>query len=73
MEQGKYIETDKGVPQGGLISPILANVYLHYVVDNWFVKIIKKNSKGMTDMVRYADDIVFCFEYEDEAKYFVLF
>lgn len=70
MEQGKYIETDKGVPQGGLISPILANVYLHYVVDNWFVKVIKKNSKGMTDMVRYADDIVFCFEYEAEAKIF---
>lgn len=70
MEQGKFFEVDKGVPQGGLISPILANVYLHYAVDDWFVKRIKRSSRGMAEMVRYADDIVFCFEHKDEAEQF---
>ena len=70
MEEGKYKETDSGVPQGGNISPILANVYLHYVLDMWFDKRIKKNSTGIAEMVRYADDIIFCFQYEEEAKAF---
>jgi len=70
MESGKYINTDTGVPQGGNISPILANVYLHYAVDMWFDKVIKKSSTGMAEMIRYADDIVFCFQYESEAKAF---
>lgn len=70
MEQGKRYETDKGVPQGGLISPILANVYLHYVVDEWFAKRINKKYHGATSMVRYADDIVFCFEKQYEAEKF---
>lgn len=73
MEQGKFFEVDKGVPQGGLISPILANVYLHYAVDDWFVKRIKRNSRGMAEMVRYADDIVFCFEHKDEAEQFCIY
>jgi group II intron reverse transcriptase/maturase len=70
MEQGKYLETDKGVPQGGLISPVMANVYLHYVVDLWFDKVIRKNCKGYAAMVRYADDTVFCFEWKEEAEQF---
>jgi RNA-directed DNA polymerase len=73
MEQGKFIEVDKGVPQGGLVSPILANVYLHYAVDDWFVKRIKRNSHGQAEMVRYADDIVFCFEYKYEAEQFCIY
>lgn len=56
MEEGKYIDTDKGVPQGGSISPILANVYLHYVLDIWFAKKAVKNNKGEASMIRYADD-----------------
>jgi len=70
MEDGKYIETDSGVPQGGLCSPVMANIYLHYVVDMWFEKKVKKASRGMAEMVRYADDIVFCFQYEDDARNF---
>jgi group II intron reverse transcriptase/maturase len=56
MEQGKYLESDKGTPQGGLVSPVLANVYLHYVLDLWFEKIIKKQFCGRAFIVRYADD-----------------
>jgi len=67
MEEGKYYDADSGVPQGGLISPILANVYLHYVIDMWFAKVVIKRCTGRAEMVRYADDIVFCFENEDDA------
>ena len=70
MEDGKLIESDKGTPQGGLISPILANVYLHYVLDLWFEKKIRREFSGDAHMVRYADDFVCCFQYESEAKKF---
>lgn len=70
MGQGKYIESDKGTPQGGLISPILANVYLHYVLDLWFEKEVTKKFNGESYMVRYADDFVCCFRYENEANRF---
>lgn len=69
MEDMKYHETDKGTPQGGLISPILANVYLHYVLDLYFEKAIKPNLKGEAYLVRYADDFLIMFQYEDEAKH----
>lgn len=72
MENGKYMESDKGTPQGGLISPVLANVYLHYVLDLWFEKRIKKNYKGQAQIVRYADDFVCMFQYENEARRFYL-
>lgn len=68
MEDMKHYETDKGTPQGGLISPILANVYLHYVLDLYFEKAIKPNLKGEAYLVRYADDFLIMFQYEDEAK-----
>lgn len=68
MEDMKYYETDKGTPQGGLISPILANVYLHYVLDLYFEKAIKPNLKGEAYLMRYADDFLIMFQYEDEAK-----
>jgi group II intron reverse transcriptase/maturase len=71
MEQGKFIESDKGTPQGGLISPILANVYLYYVLDLWFEKVIKEQCY-YASMVRYADDFVCCFRYENEAKRFLV-
>lgn len=70
MEDGQYIKSDKGTPQGGLISPVLANVYLHYILDLWFEKRIKKNYKGQVEMIRYADDFVCAFQYENEAKQF---
>lgn len=69
MEEGKYAETDAGVPQGGSISPVLANVYLHYVVDMWFDVVVKsKVAKGECSMVRFADDIVLCFQYEEDMR-----
>jgi len=70
MEEGKYHESDAGVPQGGLISPVLANVYLHYVIDMWFAVSVTKWSNGRAEMVRYADDVVFCFENEGDARGF---
>ena len=71
MEEGKYSDTDKGTPQGGLVSPILANIYLHYSLDLWFEKIIKKRCSGEAHIMRYADDFVCCFQnkYEAEAFY----
>lgn len=69
LEDYKYYESDKGTPQGGVISPILANVYLHYVLDNWF-NVIKKEFKGEMYLIRYADDFVVMFQYEDEASRF---
>ena len=71
MEGMKYYETDKGTPQGGLISPILANVYLHYVLDLWVEKLVKPRCKGEIYYIRYADDFIVMFQYEEEAKYFL--
>lgn len=70
MEAGNFTETDSGVPQGGLCSPVMANVYLHYILDMWFEVKVKKASQGMAEMVRYADDLVCCFQYEEDAKKF---
>jgi group II intron reverse transcriptase/maturase len=56
MEAEKLYETTEGTPQGGNCSPVLANIYLHYVLDLWFEKIIKKECHGEAYMVRYADD-----------------
>ena len=70
MEQGKKIKVDQGTPQGGVISPILANVYLHYVLDLWVEKDIKRRYKGEIYLIRYADDFVVCFENEKEAQKF---
>ena len=67
MEEGRRYDTEEGVPQGGLISPILSNVYLHYVIDMWFAEAVKAACKGKAEMVRYADDVVFCFENERDA------
>ena len=69
IEDLKYYESDKGTPQGGIISPILANVYLHYVLDTWFY-VIKKKFKGEMYLIRYADDFVVLFQYENEANQF---
>lgn len=70
MEEGKFIETDKGTPQGGVLSPILANIYLHYILDLWFEKKIKKQLKGFAQLIRYTDDFVICFQSGSEAKAF---
>ena len=70
LEDMQHIESDKGTPQGGLISPILANVYLHYVLDLWFELYVKIKCKGEAYLVRYADDFVCCFQRKDDAEMF---
>lgn len=70
MEEGRRYKTDKGTPQGGVISPILANVYLHYVLDLWFEKVVRKQCEGQAYIVRYADDFVCCFQHKREALQF---
>jgi RNA-directed DNA polymerase len=70
MEAGIVYDTPEGTPQGGVISPLLANVYLHYVLDLWFEKAVKKACRGEAHLVRYADDFVCCFQYEEDAKAF---
>jgi len=68
MEDGAYLESDRGTPQGGLISPVLANVYLHYVLDTWFEYEIKPRLQGEAYYVRYADDFLIMFQYENDAR-----
>lgn len=67
MVGNRYEDSSVGTPQGGLISPVLANVYLHYVLDLWFEKCIKPQLKGEAYLVRYADDFIIMCQYENEA------
>jgi group II intron reverse transcriptase/maturase len=59
-----------GTPQGGVVSPVLANIYLHYVLDLWFEKKIKRESEGRTYLCRYADDFVCLFQFREDAEKF---
>jgi hypothetical protein len=58
MEGGKAVGSRKGCPQGSIVSPILANIFLHYVIDDWFNTVSKTHLQGRTELVRYADDSV---------------
>ena len=57
-EDGSVTVNDEGTPQGGVISPLLANIYLHYALDLWFEKVFRKSCIGYTRLIRYADDCV---------------
>ncbi len=70
MEDGKYYQVDRGTPQGGILSPLLANIYLHYCLDLWFEKKVKSQLRGYARLTRYADDFVICFEKAEEAEEF---
>lgn len=67
---GRVIHPESGTPQGGVISPILANIYLHYVLDLWFEKVVKPHCRDQFMLIRYADDFVCAFEYERDAERF---
>ena len=69
-EGGKEIHPEAGTPQGGIISPILANIYLHYVLDLWFERRMKGRLKGRAKLFRYADDFVVLFDDERDAQDF---
>jgi RNA-directed DNA polymerase len=68
VEDGHLHHTTAGSPQGGVISPCLSNVYLHYVLDEWFETEVRRRLKGRCTLVRYADDLVMAFEHSDDAK-----
>lgn len=67
---GKVIHPDTGTPQGGVVSPVLANVYLHYALDLWFEKVVKPHCSGEALISRYADDWVCAFRYREDAERF---
>ena len=67
MIEGQFQATEDGVPQGSCLSPLLANVYLHYVLDEWFEQEVKPRLKGEAHLMRYADDFIACFEVESDA------
>ncbi len=69
-EDGSVTVSDVGTPQGGVISPLLANIYLHYVLDLWFEKVYRKSCSGFARLIRYADDFVVCFRYKLDAERF---
>jgi RNA-directed DNA polymerase len=71
LEDGMFSASEQGTPQGGLVSPALANIYLHYVLDVWFEKRFAKSCRGKAYLVRYADDFVACFHLEEDAKRFM--
>ena len=70
LEEGKWLSNETGTPQGATISPLLANVYLHYVLDLWVQQWRKRSARGEVIVVRYADDFVLGFQYEGDATRF---
>jgi len=69
-EDGRVVHPQTGTPQGGVISPVLANIYLHYALDLWWERVWKPRQQGRCRMIRYADDFVACFAYRHEAERF---
>lgn len=72
IEDGELRATERGTPQGGIISPMLANIYLHYSLDLWFTREFTRSCTGSARLIRYADDFVVCFRHESDAKRFRL-
>ena len=70
MEQGEWSDTDLGTPQGGPVSVLISNLYLHYVLDLWIRKQVGPRLEGELFYIRYLDDFVVCFEHEDSANRF---
>ena len=70
MEEGLTRATEQGTPQGSILSPLLSNIYLHYVLDLWFSRRVSRQSRGEAYYFRFADDFLACFQYKDDAESF---
>ena len=70
VSEGRHLASDAGTPQGSVLSPVLANIYLHYILDLWFERVIRPRLDGYAQLIRYADDFVVGFQYEREAQAF---
>jgi group II intron reverse transcriptase/maturase len=68
IEDGRLLVTETGTGQGQVISPLLANIYLHYVLDEWFEHEVKPRLRGPAAEIRYADDFILCFQYREDAE-----
>jgi group II intron reverse transcriptase/maturase len=68
MDGGILTYPDKGTPQGGVVSPLLANIFLHTILDEWFLKMVQPHMKGRCFLIRFADDFVIGFELESDAR-----
>jgi group II intron reverse transcriptase/maturase len=70
MEDGLVKASERGTPQGSILSPLLSNIYLHYVLDLWFCRRVRKQSRGESYYFRFADDFLACFQYKEDAETF---
>jgi group II intron reverse transcriptase/maturase len=68
IDEGRLLVSETGTGQGQIISPLLANVYLHFVLDEWFESAVKPRLRGKASVIRYADDAVLCFQYREDAE-----
>src|SRR6266851_3241841 len=68
IEDGKLLVSETGTGQGQPISPLLANIYLHYILDEWFEEVVKPRLKGEAHEIRFADDAILCFQYREDAE-----
>jgi len=68
LDGAQYSESDTGTTQGSVLSPLLGNVYLHYVLDLWFETVVKSRLRGRATLIRYCDDFVIGFEHEQDAR-----
>ena len=72
-EDGRVIYPVTGTPQGGVVSAVLANIYLHYALDLWFEKVVKPRCRGDAMLMRFADDFICCFQYHNDTKRFTMY
>jgi len=71
MEDGLVQATEEGTPQGSILSPLLSNIYLHYVLDLWISRRVCRQSRGEVNYFRFADDFLACFQYKADAEHFL--